>query len=87
MILDGSSIFICSMYLNSPPQADVGNHHKLGFEKQELGRGDAFGEDVSHMVRGLDEFNQNIMINHLFTNKMVINFDVLCTSMKHKIRS
>ena len=72
---------------NIPPQNHgVKRHQDFGFEKNETRSGQAFSKDISKLITSGDVLDLKIFANNFLTNKMIINFYMLCTSMKNRIR-
>jgi hypothetical protein len=69
---------MCGFNLNTPPQTHGRNNHEFVSKVAKSGSNVSFGEDVSHLVKCGQMFEFNVLISHLFSNKMNVNLNVLC---------
>ena len=49
--------------------------------------GKAFSEHISELIINSNVFHLKIPSKNLISNEMIINFNVLCSGMKHRIGS
>ncbi len=81
-------IAILDLLTYNPPQAKgVGKHHELVTKKGKAGVRQPLGKNISNLIMCRDIFDRNIMINYLFSNEMIINFNMLSLSMIDRIGS
>lgn len=69
--------------VHTPPQAKLRWHHnKLGPKCSKPSGGQRFGKDVSKLIEGGDKPNIQFLVQHFFSDKMEVEFDMLRPCMK-----
>ncbi len=58
---------------------------EIAAKPSEAWRREAFGENISNLVSGGDEFHNDVTANNLLTDEVVIDFYVLSSGVKHGI--
>ena len=47
----------------------------------------ALGEYICNLIAGVDISNNHIFVNHLLSNKMIINFNMLCSCIEIELEA
>jgi hypothetical protein len=73
--------------LNIPSQVDgERSNHQLATKEMEPGFGEALGEDIRRLRVSRDIAGKQVSVEDLLSNEMIVDLDVLCAGMKHRIR-
>ena len=67
------------------PQTNREFPHEFGGKSIKMWRMMTFGKQISKLIMSRDELNQQITPENLFTNKMIINLNVLGLSMNTRL--
>ena len=67
------SVFDSELALSSPLK-------RIGSKPIKPGRRKALGKQISKLILSGNEFNEQVTPEDLFTNKMIVNFYVLCAN-------
>ena len=82
--LDTSSVVIYSII---PPQTNGAHwNQKFGLKSLKPWRRKAFGKNISQLVNSGDKFDLKIFAKDSFSDEVEVHFNMLCTSMKNRIR-
>ena len=65
----------------------IGRRHEFGLKTDKSRRRESFSQDISKLIVSGDMSKLHILIGNLFPNEMVVYFNVLGPSMKHRVRS
>ena len=75
----------CELLRLSSPLKRKGNFHKFGSKPMKPRKRKTLGKNMSRLIVGGDELDQQITLEDPFTHKMVIYIIVFCTGMEDMI--
>jgi hypothetical protein len=65
----------------------IGRRHEFGSKTDKSGKRESFSQDINKLIVSGDMLKLHIHIGNLFPNEMVVDFNVLGSSMKHRVKS
>jgi hypothetical protein len=86
MLVSWSNFWCCLYIVNIPPQVDgERKDHQLVSKENESSCRQTFGEDIWRLMMSWDVPSIEILVEDLFSDEVVIHFNVFGAGMKYRI--